>query len=79
MRSASRYDKPEARKNAKQDLERMRASHRPVFLLRGTPEWDAREEARRAKGCKCLSFGPIPPDGGQLRDRDWKRYARGMH
>ena len=29
------------------------------LLMRGTPEWDEREMARRDAGCKCLSFGTI--------------------
>lgn len=28
-------------------------------LVRGTPEWDERERARKALGAKCLSFGKV--------------------
>ncbi len=28
-------------------------------LIRGTPEWEERERARKAMGCKCLSFGTL--------------------
>ena len=33
------------------------------ILIRGTEEWDERERARREIGCRCLSFGPVPPPG----------------
>ena len=36
---------------------------RQRLLIRGTPEWDKREHAREAAGCRCLSFGPIIGDG----------------
>jgi hypothetical protein len=35
-------------------------------LIRGSEEWDAREQARRATGCSCLSFGPVPKVGGKV-------------
>lgn len=28
-------------------------------LLRGTREWEDRELARQAMGCRCLSFGTV--------------------
>jgi hypothetical protein len=31
--------------------------------LRGTPEWDRREQQREKLGCCCLSFGPLPYKG----------------
>lgn len=36
------------------------------LLLRGTPEWDRREQARQKMGCHCLSFGTIGPSGGKV-------------
>jgi len=36
------------------------------LIIRGTEEWDRREELRRQTGCNCLSFGPIPILGGRL-------------
>ena len=38
------------------------------ILIRGTPEWDVREWARKQAGCKCISIGPIPMLGGKLID-----------
>ena len=32
--------------------------------LRGTPEWDEREQRRRAMGYKVISMGPIEPGLG---------------
>ena len=30
------------------------------LILRGTPEWDERENRRAEDGCKCICLGPIP-------------------
>jgi hypothetical protein len=38
------------------------------LLIRGTDEWEEREKLRRACGCSCLSFGPIPALGGVLAE-----------
>jgi hypothetical protein len=43
------------------------------IVIRGTEEWEQREAARQRAGCRCLSFGKIPFDGGMLIDTS-KRY-----
>ena len=67
-RGANHYVKPRAIGAARRDIARLRSEHRPRLILRGTLEWDDREEEREEMGCKCLSYGPIPRDGGVLRD-----------
>ena len=39
-------------------------------LLRGTQEWEDRELARRALGCKCMSHGTVAE--ALLDNNDWR-------
>lgn len=37
-------------------------------LIRGSDEWDEREQARARHGCRCLSWGVVSiPGAGRLR------------
>lgn len=36
------------------------------LIVRGTWEWEERERQREDDGCRCLSYGPIPADGGRV-------------
>ena len=32
------------------------------YLIRGTSDWDKREQQRQLAGCACICYGAIPPN-----------------
>lgn len=42
------------------------------LVIRGGLEWDIIEVAREAAGYACISFGPIPDDGGLACGSFWR-------